>query len=110
MGEALCIVIEENKDKPELKDKNVFMQPLDPFKCTREESIERIHQAGITGMGGASFPTYVKLNYPQTAEIEHLIINAAECEPYLTIDETILSERLDTILDGIRIVQRFRIF
>ena len=105
MGEALCIVIEENKNNPELKEKNMFMSPLDPFKCSREEAVERIHQAGITGMGGASFPTYVKLNYPSSAVIEHLIINAAECEPYLTIHETILNERLDTILDGIRIVQ-----
>lgn len=107
-NEVLCIVIEENKDTPDNSseaEKNAFMEPLDPFSCTREQAVERIHAAGITGMGGASFPTHVKLNYPPSAKIEHLIINAAECEPYLTIDESILSEKADTVLDGIRILQ-----
>ena len=81
------------------------MEPLDPMTATREEAIARIHDAGITGMGGASFPTHVKFNYPATAKIDHLIINAAECEPYLTIDESVLNERANTVLDGIRIAQ-----
>lgn len=104
-GEALCIVIEENKDNPDDRNKTAFMDVLDPFKCSRDEAIERIHMAGITGMGGASFPTHVKFKYPANTKIENLIINAAECEPYLTIDESLLSEKIDVILDGIKIAQ-----
>lgn len=103
--EAPCIIIEENKDAPEERSQTMFMDPIDPFTSTREQLIARIHDAGITGMGGASFPTHVKFNYPATAKIEHLIINAAECEPYLTIDESVLNERADRVLDGIRIAQ-----
>ncbi|MCR5613116.1 electron transport complex subunit RsxC [Treponema sp.] len=104
-AEALCITIEENKENPDDRNKTAYMDPLDPFTCTRDEAIERIHQSGITGMGGASFPTFVKFKYPADTKIEHLIINAAECEPYLTIDESLLAEKIDRILDGIRIVQ-----
>lgn len=104
-AEVPCIIIEENKDTPEDRQKTAFMEPLDPMTATREEAIARIHDAGITGMGGASFPTHVKFNYPATAKIDHLIINAAECEPYLTIDESVLNERANTVLDGIRIAQ-----
>ncbi len=101
-----CIVIEESKDSPDERQQTSFLEPLEPFTATREELIARIHDAGITGMGGASFPTHVKFNYPATAKIEHLIINAAECEPYLTIDESLLNERADTVLDGIIIAQQ----
>ena len=108
-NEVLCIVIEENKaeseDSAADREKNAFMEVLDPFSCTREQAVDRIHKAGITGMGGASFPTYVKLNYPPEAKIENLIINAAECEPYLTIDESLLNEKIDSVLDGIKILQ-----
>lgn len=104
-AEVPCIVIEENKDAPEEREHTAYMEPIEPMTATREQLIARIHDAGITGMGGASFPTHVKFNYPPTAKIEHLIINAAECEPYLTIDESILNERADRVLDGIRIAQ-----
>lgn len=104
-AEAPCIIIEENKEPPEDRNQTSFMDPIDPFSSTREQIIARIHDAGITGMGGASFPTHVKFNYPATAKIDHLIINAAECEPYLTIDESVLKERIDIVLDGIRIAQ-----
>lgn len=103
-AEVPCIIIEENKENPD-REKTMYMDILDPFSCTREQAIERIKEAGITGMGGASFPTHVKFNYPATAKIEHLIINAAECEPYLTIDETVLNEKIDSVLDGIQIAQ-----
>lgn len=103
-AEVLCIVIEENKENPD-REKTMYMDVLDPFSLSREQVIQRIKDAGITGMGGASFPTHVKFNYPETAKIEHLIINAAECEPYLTIDETLLNEKIDSVLDGIQIAQ-----
>ena len=68
-----CIVIESDDS-----DRTEFMSPLDPFKCTHEEALERIKEAGIVGMGGASFPTHVKLNPPEDKEIEYVLVNAAD--------------------------------
>ena len=68
--------------------------------------IETIKQAGIVGMGGATFPTHVKLNIPQGAVAEVLIINAVECEPYLTADHRLLMERGQELKVGIKILMR----
>ncbi|MFP4494836.1 MAG: electron transport complex subunit RsxC [Halochromatium sp.] len=65
---------------------------------------ERIRASGIVGMGGASFPTSVKLNPGQDQPIETLVINGAECEPYITCDDLLMRERAADILDGVRIM------
>ena len=91
-----CIVIESDDS-----DRTEFMPPLDPFTCTHEEAIERIKEAGIVGMGGASFPAHVKLNPPEDKEIEYVLVNAAECEPYLTCDERTMQETPDKLIDGL---------
>ena len=98
-GTAPCIVIEADGS-----DENVFMQPLDPFTCTQEEAIARIKDAGIVGMGGASFPAHVKLNPPADKEIDYVLVNAAECEPYLTCDERTLQETPEKVIDGLAII------
>lgn len=101
--EGLCIVIEP-KDPPEGESAQDFMPPLDPFACTKEEALARIRAAGIVGMGGAGFPAHVKL--APTKPISYVIANAAECEPYLTIDERTLIETPEKIVDGVAIVMK----
>ena len=96
---ASCIVIASDGS-----DKTAFMEPLDPFSCTKEQALERIRQTGLVGMGGAAFPTHVKLNPPADKSIDCILINAAECEPYLTIDTRAIIESADKIIDGLSII------
>jgi len=71
---------------------------------SREEIVERIKNCGIVGMGGACFPTHVKLCPPKEFTIDTLIINAVECEPYLTADHRLLLEYPDQIVIGIKVI------
>jgi electron transport complex protein RnfC len=70
----------------------------------REKILELIREAGLVGMGGAGFPVHVKLNPPPEKKIEYCIVNAAECEPYLTNDHRLLLEEADRLIAGLRIV------
>ena len=67
-------------------------------ELTPEEIINRVKEAGVTGMGGAGFPTFIKLSPPPTAKAECVIINAVECEPYITADYRLMMEKADEIL------------
>jgi electron transport complex protein RnfC len=69
-----------------------------------EEIKEKIKEAGIVGLGGAAFPTHVKLSPPADKKIEALIVNGAECEPYLTTDHRLMLEKTDDIIEGILII------
>ena len=71
---------------------------------SREEIVERIKNCGIVGMGGACFPTHVKLCPPKEFTIDTLIVNAVECEPYLTADHRLLLECPDQIIIGIKVI------
>ena len=79
------------------------MAPLDAFVCSREEAIKRLRDAGIVGMGGASFPTDVKLAPPADKPVDTIIANGAECEPYLTIDYRTMIESPADIVEGLAI-------
>lgn len=68
--------------------------------------IEAIQSAGLVGMGGAAFPTHVKLSPPKDKKIEVLVINGVECEPYLTIDGRMMLEKPREIAEGIRILKK----
>lgn len=96
--DAPCIVIESDGT-----DQQDFMPPLDPFICTKEECLARVRNAGLVGMGGAAFPTHVKLNPPKGMKIEYVIANGAECEPYLTIDYRMMLEYPAKVVDGVAI-------
>ncbi len=76
------------------------------FNLTSEEIIEKIKNAGIVGLGGATFPTHVKLMPPPGKVAEVLIINAVECEPYLTSDHALMLEYADEILIGVQLLMR----
>ncbi|MFP4016679.1 MAG: electron transport complex subunit RsxC [Halanaerobiales bacterium] len=65
-----------------------------------------VREAGIVGMGGAMFPTHVKLSIPEGKEVDHLILNGAECEPYLTVDHRIMLERADDIVFGMKVLMK----
>lgn len=73
-------------------------------KMTREEILLAIRKAGVVGLGGAGFPAHVKLNPPKDKPIHTIVVNAAECEPYLTTDHRALLERTDLILAGLEII------
>ena len=73
-------------------------------ELTPEVIIDRVKVAGVTGMGGAGFPTFIKLTPPPTAKAECVIINAVECEPYITADYRLMMEKADEILVGLELL------
>ena len=88
--------------KPNGKTDKATMKPLtDP---TPEQIVQRVAEAGIVGMGGAGFPTAVKLQ-PQD-KVDTLIINAAECEPYLNCDNRLMIERTKEFIEGVRLIAK----
>ena len=99
--EGMCIVIETDKNAEGDTD---FMKPLDPFECSKEEALSRVREAGIVGMGGAGFPSHIKLSTPPNKIIDTIIANGAECEPYLTTDEAVISEKPHLLIRGLAIV------
>ena len=99
--EVPCIIIESDDS-----DRTEYLPPLDPFTCEVKDALERIKACGIVGMGGASFPAHVKLNPPEDKQIDYVLVNAAECEPYLTCDERTLQETPSKVIDGLAIILR----
>lgn len=75
-------------------------------ELTPEAIIDCVKSAGITGMGGAGFPTFIKLTPPPTAKAECVIINAVECEPYITSDYRLMMEHADEILVGLELLMK----
>jgi electron transport complex protein RnfC len=98
--EGLCVIIEVEAGE------EMFMPPLDPFTCTKEEALQRIRDAGIIGMGGAGFPSHVKLSPPPGKTIDIIIADGAECEPYLTTDEAVMTEKPNLLVKGLAIVMK----
>ncbi|WP_210394826.1 electron transport complex subunit RsxC [Motiliproteus sediminis] len=78
----------------------------DPFTLSGEELARRIREAGIVGMGGATFPSAVKLDQARRHNVDTLIINGGECEPYLTCDDRLMQERGQQMLIGIELMLR----
>ncbi|MGF1469134.1 MAG: electron transport complex subunit RsxC [Sandaracinaceae bacterium] len=78
--------------------------PCDLEEATPDEIVAAIQQAGIVGLGGAAFPTHVKVKVPDGKRIDTVIINGIECEPYLTTDHRVMLEQRDDVYQGIRYV------
>ena len=72
----------------------------------RHEIVKKINESGIVGMGGATFPSHVKLMLPRGKKAEYLIVNGAECEPYLTSDHILMMEKAELILTGATIMMK----
>ena len=101
------IVKVEGDEWEETIDRSDTLETADKHpELTPEEIVERIKTAGITGMGGAGFPTFIKLCPPPTAKAECVIINAVECEPYITADYRLMMEHADEILVGLELLMR----
>ena len=82
------------------------IKPYDINSMSRDDIIKAIRDSGVVGMGGAGFPTYVKLSPPAEKKVTHLIVNAAECEPYLTSDHRRLLEQGEKVVEGLKICLR----
>jgi electron transport complex protein RnfC len=76
------------------------------LSLARQEIIKKIHEMGIVGLGGATFPSHVKLMVPDGKKAEYLIINGVECEPYLTADHRLMLEKGEEVLIGTMILMR----
>ena len=101
-----AIYITVNGDEWENKiDRSDKLETVEAHpELTPEEIVNRIKNAGIVGMGGAGFPTFIKLTPPPTAKAECIIINAVECEPYITADFRLMMEKSDEILVGLELL------
>ena len=99
LGPTMSVFIErdESKEPREYTEKDIEGLSV-------QELVEKVKNAGIVGMGGAAFPTHVKLNVPEGKKIETLIINGAECEPYLTCDHVIMTRKTQEVLKGIELL------
>jgi len=101
--EAACVVIEaDGRDEP-----GEGLGPLPDWRERDPRTLRaRVREAGIVGMGGAGFPTHVKLNPGPGRRIETLVINGAECEPYISCDDMLMRERPEEVLGGAEILRR----
>ena len=101
-SKVMTIVIENDELYEEAEP--IQKKPIDDLSPNEMRQI--IKEAGIVGLGGAAFPTHVKLSPPEDKKITHLIINAAECEPYLTCDRRVMLEKTDEVIGGIQCLLR----
>ena len=100
-GDMVMSIVVENDGLYE----DVGFYPLAPLeKLSREEILDVIREAGIVGMGGAGFPTHVKLSPKEPKKIDYVIVNCAECEPYLTSDYRRMLEEPDKLIGGLKII------
>ena len=76
-----------------------------PVVTNKKELCAAVRESGLVGLGGAGFPTHVKLNIPEDKDIDTLIINAAECEPYITVDYRECIENAENVLKGVEILK-----
>lgn len=101
-GKMLSVVIENDFQ-------NTFESALpphaDPLSLSSEEIVEIVKEAGITGMGGAGFPTHVKIS-SGLGKVDTLILNGAECEPYITADHRLMLEEGEKVIGGCRILMK----
>jgi len=99
---ADCIVIEADGEDRAGPDS---LRMDDVFEADPADIRQRVRNAGIVGLGGAGFPTSVKLNPGPDREVELLVINGAECEPYISCDESLMCYRTREVIDGVHIMR-----
>ena len=109
-GKAPAVILDTTAPAPDSNtqtlDHSNTLPPLDWKSASKEYLLKRIEAAGVCGMGGAGFPTAVKLNPPPGKRCEYLILNGAECEPYLCADCRLMMERADRIRLGVEIMRK----
>ncbi len=99
-SKATCIVIENDG----LYEETEIVKPESVDKLSKEEIRNLVKEAGVVGMGGACFPTHVKLTPKNEEEIEYIIVNGAECEPYLTSDYRRMTEQPEYLIEGLKVM------
>lgn len=100
---AITIKVEGDEWKEEIDTSNELVRSI---SLERQEIIRKINESGIVGMGGATFPSHVKLMLPRGKKAEYLMVNGAECEPYLTSDHILMLEKAEQILIGTTIMMK----
>ena len=101
-SQVMSVVIDND-----FKDEWVECKPVaTPEKMTVAELSDLARQMGIVGLGGATFPTAVKLNVPEGKKVDTLVLNGAECEPYLSADHRLMLENAKEIVSGARLIQK----
>lgn len=98
--DALCVVIETDGE-----ERWIDRTPFDYRNASPETARDYLRDAGIVGLGGAVFPSHLKLNPGKSGKLDTLIINGAECEPFITCDDMQMRERADSIVQGVAIMQ-----
>ena len=102
-GDNVMSIIIENDGEYE----EVEYSPVESAdRLSKEEIIERVKEAGVVGMGGAGFPTFIKLSPKEPEKIDYVIANCAECEPYLTSDYRRMLEEPEKLVEGMKIMLR----
>lgn len=94
-------IIIENDEKYETVE---YHPVAEPEKLSSEEIRKKIQEAGVVGMGGAGFPTHVKLSPKEPEKIEYILVNGAECEPYLTSDYRRMLEEPEKLIGGLKVI------
>ena len=106
MRPAVSVAV-EGDEWEETIDRSTKLEKLEDHpELTPEEIVERIKKAGVVGMGGACFPTFIKLCPPPGAKAECVIINGVECEPYITSDYRLMMEKADELIEGVKILMK----
>lgn len=103
---AIYINVEGDEWEKSIDRSDKLETLADHQELTPEEIVSRIKEAGVTGMGGAGFPTFVKLCPPPGAKAECVILNGVECEPYITSDYRLMMEHADEILVGLDLLMK----
>lgn len=104
-GGKMTQYVEITVDQEKTGDHRFERQDVDLKNLDRKTLAQAMRDAGIVGMGGATFPTDVKYSPPPTAEIDTLVINGVECEPFLTCDHRLMLEQTEELLEGCRLLQ-----
>ena len=99
-SKATCIIIENDGKFDEVE----FEKPKNLEELSKAEIVELVKKAGVVGMGGAGFPTNVKLSPKEPDKIDYVIVNGAECEPYLTSDYRRLIEEPEVVVSGLKVM------
>jgi electron transport complex protein RnfC len=94
------------KPYPSSSQEILYGAPQDIDKMTPEEIVKAVQATGVVGLGGAAFPTHVKMKVPDGKKIDTVVVNGCECEPYLTTDHRIMLEQAAQVLQGARIAMR----
>src|SRR5579872_620112 len=94
------------KPYPGASQQVLYGAPQDIDHMTSEQVIAAVQDTGVVGLGGAAFPTHVKMKLPEGKKVDTVVVNGCECEPYLTADHRVMVEQPEAVLEGTRIAMK----